>query len=112
MPDPVLSYPPASRNPARGHPAIPHHPCLSPARRREHLCRQPAATPRPAQLLPGGIALIVGYLGRPETCAAQIETVRRLPEAGGIESICQTAAQSGRLRLWMTSEPAFGAAAN
>jgi FAD/FMN-containing dehydrogenase len=53
----------------------------------------------------GGPVLVTGFLGRPESCAAQIEIVRALPAAQGMESIAQTAAQSGRLRLWMTTEP-------
>lgn len=54
----------------------------------------------------GGMAVVVGFLGRPESCEAQVERVRALPEARGLESIAQTAAQAGRLRLWMTTEPA------
>jgi glycolate oxidase FAD binding subunit len=53
----------------------------------------------------GGMALVVGFLGRTEACGTQVETVRGLPEARGIESISQTAAQTGRLRLWLTTEP-------
>jgi hypothetical protein len=49
----------------------------------------------------------VGYLGRTEICAAQIETLRALPIASQLETISQTAAQSGRLRLWMTTEAAL-----
>jgi FAD/FMN-containing dehydrogenase len=54
-----------------------------------------------------GMVVIVGFLGRPETCAAQVEIVRRLPAAQGMDAIAQTAAQAGRLRLWMTTEPAI-----
>jgi glycolate oxidase FAD binding subunit len=54
-----------------------------------------------------GMAVVVGFLGRPDTCRAQIDLVRRLPLAQSIESIAQTAAQAGRLRLWMTTEPAI-----
>lgn len=54
----------------------------------------------------GTVVLAVGFLDRPSTCAAQIETVRALGAAARTESISQTAAQAGRLRLWLTSEPA------
>ena len=53
----------------------------------------------------GAIVLVIGFLGRTDDCAAQIEKIRALPAIRGAESISQTAAQSGRLRLWMTSEP-------
>jgi glycolate oxidase FAD binding subunit len=56
-----------------------------------------------------GIAIVVGFLDRPASCAAQIETLRTLPSAHGVDSISQTAAQAGRLRLWMTTEPAVEA---
>ncbi|MGN6369157.1 MAG: FAD-binding oxidoreductase [Phycisphaerae bacterium] len=52
-----------------------------------------------------GIAVVAGFLDRPPSCAAQITAIRELPAAAGIESIAQTAAQAGRLRLWMTTEP-------
>jgi glycolate oxidase FAD binding subunit len=55
----------------------------------------------------GGMAVVIGFLGRPESCDAQVDRVRTLPEARGLESIAQTAAQAGRLRLWMTTQPAF-----
>jgi glycolate oxidase FAD binding subunit len=58
--------------------------------------------PVPAQK---GQAIIVGFLGEPKVCAAQVARMRELPAARGLESLAQTAAQSGRLRLWMTSEP-------
>jgi len=52
-----------------------------------------------------GIILIVGFLDRPESCLAQIEMVRALPAAKGVDAISQSTAQSGRLRNWLTSEP-------
>jgi hypothetical protein len=52
-----------------------------------------------------GIALVAGFLDRPQSCMQQIAAIRELPSAAGIESISQTAAQAGRLRLWMTTEP-------
>jgi FAD/FMN-containing dehydrogenase len=55
-----------------------------------------------------GLAIVVGFLDRPNSCAAQIEMVRGLPAAGGLESMSQTAAQAGRLRLWLTTEPVAG----
>ncbi len=54
-----------------------------------------------------GVALVTGFLDRPRSCAAQITALRELPSAAGIESISQTAAQSGRLRLWLTTEPSL-----
>ena len=54
-----------------------------------------------------GVALVAGFLDRPRSCAAQIAAIRELSSAAGIESISQTAAQSGRLRLWMTTEPSL-----
>ncbi|HUO08267.1 MAG TPA: FAD-binding oxidoreductase [Phycisphaerae bacterium] len=54
-----------------------------------------------------GMAIVAGFLDRPQSCVAQIDTLRALPAARGIESISQTAAQSGRLRLWMTTEPSL-----
>jgi glycolate oxidase FAD binding subunit len=56
-----------------------------------------------------GVAVVVGFLDRPASCAAQIETLRGMASARGIDSISQTAAQAGRLRLWMTTEPAVEA---
>jgi glycolate oxidase FAD binding subunit len=53
----------------------------------------------------GGVIIIAGFLGRQDVCAAQVERVRDLPAARGMESIMQLAAQCGRLRLWLTSEP-------
>jgi len=55
----------------------------------------------------GGPILFAGFLGRPEACAAQLEILRSLPAARTAEAIAQTAAQAGRLRLWMTTEPAL-----
>jgi FAD/FMN-containing dehydrogenase len=55
-----------------------------------------------------GVVVIAGFMDRPAVCAAQIEVVRGLAAAQGMESIAQTAAQAGRLRLWMTSEPTLG----
>jgi glycolate oxidase FAD binding subunit len=52
-----------------------------------------------------GVAIVVGFLDRPQSCVAQIEILRGIPEAKGLESISQTAAQAGRMRLWLTSEP-------
>ncbi len=54
-----------------------------------------------------GMALVVGFFDRPQSCAAQIDIIRALPAAHGVDSISQTAAQAGRLRLWMTTEPAI-----
>jgi glycolate oxidase FAD binding subunit len=59
--------------------------------------------PSPAE---NGQAVIVGFQGEPHVCEAQVARTRNLKSAAGLESISQTAAQSGRLRLWMTSEPA------
>jgi glycolate oxidase FAD binding subunit len=59
-----------------------------------------------------GPVLVVGFIGRPEVCSAQIRILRDLPAAKELESIAQTAPQSGRLRLWLTSEPPIDAAAN
>ena len=50
-----------------------------------------------------GLIIAAGFLGREEVCAAQIETLRTIAGAG-IEAIALGAAQSGRLRLWMTTE--------
>ena len=50
--------------------------------------------------------LVIGFLGQADVCTAQVARVRALPEAAVLETIPQTAAQAGRLRLWMTSEPA------
>ncbi len=57
--------------------------------------------------LGGELVLVAGFLGRPEVCEEQVETVRRLDAAKKMESLSQTAAQAGRLRLWMASEPAI-----
>jgi FAD/FMN-containing dehydrogenase len=57
----------------------------------------------------GGVVVTVGFLDRRaggEGWRAQVERVRELREAEGIESISHGAAQAGRLRLWMASEPA------
>ena len=54
-----------------------------------------------------GPILIAGFLGRPESCAAQIALLRQLPAAQHTESISQPAAPSGRFRLWLTSEPSL-----
>jgi len=59
----------------------------------------------PLQLPTSRMIVVVGFLDRPDICASQIDLVRALPEARALESISQTAAQAGRLRLWMTSEP-------
>jgi len=56
---------------------------------------------------PGAMVLIAGFLGEPPICDAQIETLRNLHPATKLESLSQTAAQAGRLRLWMTTEPAL-----
>ena len=58
------------------------------------------------QLPVSPIILVVGFLGRPEICAAQIAMLRSLPQLQDVECIAQNAAQAGRLRLWMTSDPA------
>jgi len=52
-----------------------------------------------------GLVLVAGFLGRPETCAAQCEIVRNLPPARSLDAIAQSVAPAGRLRLWMTTEP-------
>ena len=57
------------------------------------------APPRGFQLL------AVGFLGEAEACAANVAALRALPAARDLESIPLHAAQAGRLRLWMTSEP-------
>ena len=56
-----------------------------------------------------GVAIVAGFLDRPTSCEAQIETLRGMASARGVDSISQTAAQAGRLRLWMTTEPAVEA---
>ncbi len=60
----------------------------------------------PLQLPASPAILVIGFLGRPEVCTAQVQAVRNLNEARNIEAISQTAAQAGRLRLWLTTEPA------
>lgn len=60
----------------------------------------------PLQLPAAPMTVVVGFLDRPHLCAAQVEAVRRLPAVASCETISQTAAQCGRLRLWMTTEPA------
>jgi len=67
----------------------------------------PTFTTNPLQLpTPNrGLILIVGFLDRPESCRAQIETLRNLPSAKSTDTISQSAAQSGRLRGWLTNEP-------
>ncbi|MCL2646721.1 MAG: FAD-binding oxidoreductase, partial [Phycisphaerales bacterium] len=52
-----------------------------------------------------GIILVVGFLDRPQSCRDQIEALRALPAAKDVDAISQSAAQSGRLRNWLTSEP-------
>lgn len=52
-----------------------------------------------------GGAIVIGFVGRPEVCAAQIEIIRKRCEALAADAISLTGAQSGRLRLWMASEP-------
>ncbi len=54
-----------------------------------------------------GMIVVAGFLGRAEVCAAQVEILRQVPAAAGAEKLSLTAAQSGRLRLWMTTEPAL-----
>lgn len=54
-----------------------------------------------------GIVVAAGFLGEETACAAQVEVIRKLEAAKKAESLAQTAAQAGRLRLWMTSEPAL-----
>jgi glycolate oxidase FAD binding subunit len=68
----------------------------------------PLQLPAPVGKGGAGMVAVVGFLGRPEVCAAQVEAVRALADAGaGVDAIAQTAAQAGRLRLWMTTEPAL-----
>jgi FAD/FMN-containing dehydrogenase len=67
-----------------------------------------SANPLQLPTLREGLAVAVGFLDRPNSCAAQIEMIRGLPAARGLESMSQTAAQAGRLRLWLTTEPAVG----
>ncbi len=57
--------------------------------------------------LPAGdaVCLTVGFLDRPAAARAQIDVLRCLPAAEGLESLSLNAAQCGRLRLWMTAEP-------
>lgn len=57
------------------------------------------------QLPVSPLILVVGFLDRPHLCAGQIATLRALPQLAGVEALAQTAAQAGRLRLWMTSGP-------
>jgi glycolate oxidase FAD binding subunit len=64
-----------------------------------------AANPLDLPAKKRGVAVVVGYLDRPQSCAAQVEILRRLTSTTGLESIAQTAAQAGRLRLWLTREP-------
>jgi FAD/FMN-containing dehydrogenase len=52
------------------------------------------------------IALAIGFLDRPNVCAAQIDMLRKMPQLCGVNTLALTAAQCGRLRLWMTSQPA------
>jgi glycolate oxidase FAD binding subunit len=52
-----------------------------------------------------GAVIVVGFLGRPEVCAAQVEIARKRCESTAADAISLTAAQSGRLRLWMAGEP-------
>ena len=61
----------------------------------------------PASSADGAMNVIVGFLGETATCDAQIELLRNLAPAKKVESLSQTAAQAGRLRLWMTTEPAL-----
>ena len=70
-----------------------------------------AANPLDLPVARDGMIVAAGFLGPPEVCAAQVDTLRGLAavwgENGGLETISPTAAQSGRLRLWMTTEPAL-----
>jgi FAD/FMN-containing dehydrogenase len=59
-----------------------------------------------------GVVVIIGFLDRRAGGAGwrgQVEAVRQLREAEGAESMSLGAAQAGRLRLWMGSEPAADA---
>lgn len=61
-----------------------------------------------------GMVVIVGFLDARAGGAGwrgQVEVVRSLREAEGMESMSLGAAQAGRLRLWMGSEPAAEAGA-
>jgi FAD/FMN-containing dehydrogenase len=64
-----------------------------------------ATNPLDLPTMKRGVAVAIGFLDRPQSCAAQIAMVRGFAAAQGLESISQTAAQAGRLRLWLTSEP-------
>jgi hypothetical protein len=64
-----------------------------------------AGNPLELPAMKRGVAVVAGYLDRPQSCAAQLEILRGLPATKGLESIAQTAAQAGRLRLWLTREP-------
>jgi glycolate oxidase FAD binding subunit len=66
-----------------------------------------AANPLDLPTMKRGVAVVVGYLDRPQSCVAQLEILRGLNATKGLESISQTAAQAGRLRLWLTREPAI-----
>jgi FAD/FMN-containing dehydrogenase len=52
-----------------------------------------------------GVVLVLGFLDAPAVCEAQVEILRTTARTLDVDSISQTAAQSGRLRLWMTTEP-------
>lgn len=56
-------------------------------------------------VMEAGGAIVIGFLGRQEVCAAQIEITRKRCETIAADAISLTGAQSGRLRLWMASEP-------
>jgi len=60
----------------------------------------------PLELPTDRILVAIGFLDRPELCDTQIEVVRNLPAITALECLSQNAAQSARLRLWMSTEPA------
>ena len=64
-----------------------------------------AANPLQLPTMRKGVVIVVGFLDRATGCARQIEIMRGLAAARNVDSISQTAAQAGRLRLWMTKEP-------
>ncbi len=65
-----------------------------------------ATNPLQLPTMRNGVVIVVGFLDRATSCDRQIEIVRGLGAARNVDSISQTAAQAGRLRLWMTTEPA------
>ncbi len=56
------------------------------------------------------LVVAVGFIDRAELCRGQAELLRSLPGISSQETIALAAAQAGRLRLWMASEPTAVAA--